>query len=162
MLFRLDELKSGKEVAKTVHFENEEIEIPSGTAKIVSAQSELTFRTDPMGYLVKHKTQAKVNLGCVRCGEDLLTEVASTDWLSLRIQQPDESHILLNNAEMNVRFISDLDFDLVPFVCELIEFELPSYPRHEDGDQSCASVLAASNEANASPSPFDALSKFLK
>lgn len=162
MLFRLDELKSGNEVVKTVDFTNEKIDTSIGETTIVEAHCELTFRTDPIGYVVKHNTKARVETACVRCGDDLLTDVVKTDWISLRIQQPEENHILLNNAEMNVRFITELDFDYEQFARELIELEIPSYPRHEETDSNCLSVLEETNEANGESSPFDALSKFLK
>lgn len=161
MRFRLDELQKGKEVVRDIDLEREEIQIASGTADVHNLKAQLKFRIDPMGYVVKYSVCAEVICACVRCAENLQLEVDKTDWISLRVQQPEEGHILLDNSELNVRFITDTTLDLTRLALEIVELELPTFPRHPEDTPSCLTGLEGMGDEEERSSPFDGLSKLL-
>ena len=161
MLFRLDAVQSGKDVVKTLNFEKEFIERPSGTICVENVSATLKFRTDPLGFVVKYEIRADVSVDCVRCAEPVSTTIHKSDWLSLRPAQPKEGHIMLANAEMNVRFLENLRFDMADFTKEIIELEISPYPRHEAGSAECRPSSADNEPVPDHASPFSVLSKFL-
>ncbi len=162
MLFQLDELKKGKqEIVREIDLPQEELQIQSGTATIHNLAAKLCFRLDPLGYAMHYEVRAQVTCDCIRCGAPLELAVNQDDWVSLRVQQPEEAHILLDDSQMNVRFITDNTVDLKSLVLEVVDLALPSFPRHADGVPNCAGTLAADGLAEPKSSPFDVLSKFL-
>jgi len=161
MHFHLDELQTGKEVQHELNLEREEIQTRSGVIIVQNLKAQLRFRMDPLGYVVKYTVRADAQCDCTRCGQSLQLEVDTEDWLALRVQQPEENLILLDNSEMNVRFIADKNVDLQSLVLEAVDLALPSFPRHEDDSSECLSEEAATGSEEPKSSPFDVLSKYL-
>jgi uncharacterized metal-binding protein YceD (DUF177 family) len=159
MLFRLDELQQGKTVTRDVDLENAEVETDLGPVVFSDVHAHLKFRLDPLGYVVHYTARGKVTSPCVRCTNPVTHEVETEDWVSLRTRHPEEGHLVLDKAEMNVRFIDDTSFDVREFILEVIELEAPDFPRHEEGDPECMALVAVAETENA---PFSALGKLLK
>lgn len=162
MLFQLDELKKGKqEIVRELDLPQEELQIQSGTATIHNLAAKLRLRLDPLGYAMHYEVRAQVTCECIRCGAALELAVNCDDWVSLRVQQPEDAHILLDDSQMNVRFITDTTVDLKSLVLEVVDLALPSFPRHADDVAACSGNLAADGLAEPKSSPFDVLSKLL-
>ena len=160
MLFRLDQIHPGKTVRKDLELNDESLKTLAGTVTVSSVAAQLKFRTDPQGYVMHYDVTANAEPACIRCGEMAPTKIEASDWISLRTQQPEDATVVLNDSEMNVRFIYEPALDLREFVLELIELELPSYPRHQEEDPNCQDV-ETSHEDEDNSSPFQVLSKFL-
>jgi uncharacterized metal-binding protein YceD (DUF177 family) len=142
-----------------VSLDRNEIETANGPVALEKVTAELRFRTDPLGYVVKYEIRAEALTDCVRCAEPLRMPLRLVDEVSLRVKQPQDNHIVLNNSEMNVRFITDTRFDMNTFIEEAIELELPPYPRHAEGDAHCNE--SGADEGQQEGSPFSVLSKLL-
>ena len=163
MLFHLDTLQTNKIVTREISLEREEIGTNAGKTVVEEIQANLRFRTDPLGYVVHYKVTARATMPCSRCGEPVSQRVEGTDWVSLRNFQPRESHVNLDDAEMNVRFITSPKFDMYAFIVEAIELELPTYPRHDGADPRCHPAGNESQQAPQKPSsPFSKLSRYLQ
>ena len=164
MLFNLEEIQPGKPIDQEMHLEGEVMKTVSGEAVLDQITARIRFQTDPLGYVIHYDVNATTHMPCIRCAEDLDVKVDLSDWISLRVKQPGEGHLVLDDAEMNVRFITSPRFDIKAFILEVIELELPGYPRHEDGETRCI-IPVEGSEAEVEekkPSPFDALSKLLE
>lgn len=164
MHFRLDELQKGKEVTREIDLEREEIRVSSGMAVVQNLLAQLKFRIDPLGYVVKYHVRATVHCDCIRCAGDLQLEMDITDWISLRVRQPEEGHLLLDNSELNVRFITDIQFDMKHFALEVVELEIPSFPRHDENAPECLAVNLEDEttlEEEKKASPFNVLSDLI-
>lgn len=161
MHFHLDELQKGKEVLRELDLQREEIQTSSGTAIVQNLTAQLRFRIDPLGYVVKYCVRADVHTECIRCAGLLQLEVNKTDWISLRVQQPEDGHILLDNSEMNVRFITDKKINLDSMALEVVDLALPSFPRHAENDAACTAEPVSQGQEEPKSSPFDVLSKYL-
>ena len=159
MLFRLDEVKLGKVVHKDVNLDRNEIATAIGPVILEKVTAELRFRTDPLGYVVKYEIRAEALTDCVRCADPLRMPMRLVDEVSLRVKQPEDNHIVLNNSEMNVRFITDTLFDMNTFIEDAIELELPPYPRHAEGDARC--MKSGAEKGQQKGSPFSVLSELL-
>lgn len=159
MLFRLDSVPTGKIVHKEIELEKAELDTNSGPVALKKFHAALSFQTDPLGYVVKYKIRADARAGCVRCGTPMEFQIETSDWISLRVRQPEDSHIVLDNSEMNVRFITDTELDMSTFTKEIIELELPPYPKHNEGEADCK--LQAAEETESASSPFGVLGKLL-
>jgi len=161
MHFHLDELQKGKEVLREFDLQREEIQTTSGTTVVQNLAAQLRFRQDPLGYVVKYMVRADVHCECIRCAGLLHLTVDKSDWMSLRVQQPEEGHILLDNSELNVRFITDKKVDLTSLALELVDLELPTFPRHPDHAPECIGEAVTEGHEEPKSSPFDVLSKYL-
>ena len=161
MLFQLDTLQTKKNVTREISLAREEIGTNAGKTVVEDIQASLRFRHDPMGYVVHYKVTARAAMPCSRCGEMVSQRVEGNDWVSLRNFQPQESHVNLDDAQMNVRFITSLKFDMVAFIVEAIELELPTYPRHEETDPKCNIADSEAQTLQAPSSPFSKLSRYL-
>ncbi len=159
MLFRLEEVQPGKTVTREIALEEASIEMLSGKAVFTNIQGEFKCQCDPMGYVIHYRATAHVTTPCIRCGETLEKDIVASDWVSLRTSQPEDSHIVLGDAEMNVRFIPNQTLDMNAFALEVVELELADYPRHEEGDPACKAIAPEVVEEKSSP--FNVLSKFL-
>jgi uncharacterized metal-binding protein YceD (DUF177 family) len=160
MPLRLEEITPGKTLEREVTINREIIEMVTGEVTFKDIHANLAIRSDPLGYVVHCRATGEVEMACIRCGAPMEQEIATDDWISLRTQQPDQTHIVLDKAEMNIRFLDEQVLDLDRFVLETVELELPDYPRHEDGDQTCQSTLDNAPQEEKI-SPFDVLSKYL-
>jgi len=160
MLFRLEEIHPGKTVTREISLEEASIQMLTGQAVFTNIHAEFKCQCDPMGYVVHYHAKAHAAATCVRCGEQVDKEINTSDWISLRTKQPEESHIVLDDSEMNVRFIPDQTLDLKAFALEAIELELADYPRHDEGDPACKTA-AELDMVEEKSSPFNVLSKFL-
>ncbi len=159
MLLRLDEIQPGKRVTKEVNLERETIETFAGEVVLDGIHARLCFRDDPLGYVVQYDVEAKAKMTCVRTGEPVCLDVTASDRISLRTEQPESAHVILAGSEMDVRFITDPNFDMRAFVLETIELELPAYPRIPE-DQAADPPLPET-QARDKESPFNVLSKLL-
>jgi uncharacterized metal-binding protein YceD (DUF177 family) len=157
---RLDEIQPNKTISRTLVLER--LEIEDGAIVLRDLTAELHFRRDPLGYVLRYDVRGQADMKCIRCNGPLTEELCVQDWVSLRLQQPEEHHIVLNDSEMNVRFIADHSFDMTRFVTEAVELALPDYPRHEEDDSACSTGFPEDpvlEEAKASP--FQELSRYL-
>ena len=162
MLFNLNDIETGKTVEKECHFPTSAIEAVAGPVQLRAVRATLRFRRDPLGFVVHYRIHANAGLACVRCGGTFWQDVTSEDWVSLRQQHPQGDHVILADAEMNVRFITSLSFDIARFVEENLELDLPAYPRHREDDPAClASGPRVDPHRRATSSPFAVLSKYL-
>jgi len=162
MLFHLDTLQTKKTITREISLEREEIGTNAGDTVLEDIHADLRFRIDPLGYVVHYQVSARATLPCSRCGEGISQQVEGKDWVSLRTFQPQESHVNLDDAEMNVRFIASPEIDLIEFIVEVIELELPTYPRHDDADPKCNAACKALQQTPQKPaSPFSKLSRYL-
>ena len=159
MLFRLELVQPGKTSERELDLEEVRIQQMTGETVAKDIHAEFRFRIDPMGFVVHYKVKSEVESACVRCGSLLTRKIESSDWISLRTQQPQDGHVILEQSEMDIRFLDDDTINLEDLAIECIEMELPDYPRHEDGDPECLS--SESLESVEKSSPFDVLSKFL-
>ncbi|MDJ0835820.1 MAG: YceD family protein [Acidobacteriota bacterium] len=165
MRIRLEEIQPNKTVTRELDLERETINGVSGEVVLEDVHATLRLRTDPLGFVVHYDVTGRAVTDCIRCGEPLVLDVAQSDWISLRVSQPDEQHIVLNQTEMNVRFITEPELDLVQFVKEAIELAVPDYPRHEENHSECQAAFSAEPEEvtdTESASPFQALAKYLE
>lgn len=157
---RLDELQPNKAISRTLVLDQFEIE--DGAIVLEDVNAELRFQSDPLGYVLRYDVRGQAKTKCIRCNGPLVEEINIQDWVSLRLKQPEEHHIVLNDSEMNVRFIADHSFDMTRFVTEAVELELPDYPRHQDGDSECCTEYPVDQEREEEKaSPFQALSRYL-
>lgn len=159
MLIHLSEIESGKPKTKTIVLENEIIETTVGNVAVGHAEAVFVIQVDPLGWAVHYKVTADTTMNCVRCGGELAGKIKVDDWFSLRKQQPKEAHVVLEDSELSIRFISEPEIDGAELTKEIIELELPSYPRHDESDPTCRG--AEEPETEPVKSPFQALSKFL-
>ena len=163
MRFRLDEIQPGKLVRKELKLDQASITTSNGVAHLENIEAELSFRLDPLGYVIHYKITGRVGIECVRCGNPLELALDLSDWISLRTRQPEHAHIVLDDSEMNIRFSNRPDFDLERFVTEVIELELPPYPKHESRDPACGVDLQDQEaKSEKESSPFEALSRLLE
>lgn len=162
MLFKLDVIQSTQATAKPVALQNQTLENVSGGALVRECTGELRLRRDSLGFTVHYDLKGSVVVSCNRCGEEMTLDVDEGHWVSLRIRQPDENHLVLNQGDMNVRFLATPELDLDQFVLETLEILLPDYPRHEDGNSACIAAYEAEGTQEDKASPFDVLSKYLE
>ena len=165
MLVRLEEIQPNTTLSREVNLDQVTIDGVSGPVVVEDVHAKLRMRTDPIGFAVHYDVTCRVSTDCIRCGESLCMDVSRSDWMSLRVSQPDEQHIVLSHAEMNVRFITEPKLDLVQFVMEAIELAVPDYPRHKEDHIECQAAFSpAPDEATEeeAASPFQALGKFLE
>ncbi len=157
---KLDELQPNKTISRTLVLDR--LEIEAGATVLQDVNAELRFRRDPTGYALRYDVHGQAQVKCIRCNGPLLEEIKVQDRVSLRLQQPEEHHLVLDDSEMNVRFIMDHSFDMTRFVTEVVELELPDYPRHAEGDSECRTEFPVDLERDeAKASPFQVLSRYL-
>lgn len=161
MRYNLNGLQSGKLVTKEIGLAREELGIANGRVVLENIDGKFRFQIDPSGFVVHYHIRGRVVAECVRCGKALDLDIDTSDWISLRTAQPNQSHIVLDDSEMNVRFITDSKIDLKVFTREVIELELPSYPRHEENHPSCRNMADPVSRPSPNSSPFETLSKYL-
>ncbi|CAM2066987.1 DUF177 domain-containing protein [Sulfidibacter corallicola] len=161
MLVNLGILQSDKPLFREHQWPHLEWQTSSGKAGFEDVTASFRFRTDPLGYVLYFQVKANVTLSCNRCGGPLRLPVEVSDWVSLRTKQPADAHVVLGGDEMNIRFITDLEFDVDNFVGEIIELEIPAYPRHAEDDPSCEIQPREEPEEPPAASPFSVLEKFL-
>ena len=161
MLVKLAEIEPKKPLHRTFEAEALKVQTVTQEVKVEDVTASFRFQVDPLGFLVKFQLRGRAELTCIRSAEPFWQEINVEDWISLRVTEPNDHHVVLGNAEMNVRFIEDLNFDVARFVAELIELELPAYPRREGSDTEDEVSEAASDESSTASSPFSVLSKFL-
>lgn len=159
MLFRLELVQPGKTSERELDFEKVQIQQMTGEAVAEDIHAEFQFRIDPMGFVVHYKVRAEVEVACVRCAGSLTQSIDTANWISLRTQHPQDGHVVLEQSEMDIRFIEDDVVNLEELTIECIEMELADYPRHKEGDPQC--VSSEELESAEKSSPFDVLSKFL-
>lgn len=154
-------LQSDKPLNRDCEWSRMEWETSAGLAVFHDVKCSFRIRTDPMGYVVKYEVEAKADIPCIRCGQPLHLAVKQTDWVSLRTRHPEDAHVILGDDELNIRFIEKPSFDEEQFVGEVIELELPTYPRHEEEHSSCKMSNQEHQEELDASSPFSVLSKYL-
>ena len=163
MLINLDEIQPHKPLHREFDLDRDELTTLGGKVVMEGIRASFQFRIDPLGYLVHYKVRASAHAPCVRCSQSLACPVDVADWVSLRTVHPEQSHVVLDDSEMNVRFIQGPKFDMRSFVKEIIELELPVYPRHDDNEPECQKLFAQEKGLSQQDgSPFNALSKYLE
>jgi len=162
MRLNLAEIRPGKTSKRHVSIEGARLETAGGAAEVRDIDADLRFGLDPLGYTVHYRVSARAEASCVATGKPVTFDIAVDDWLSLRTRHPEGSHVVLDDAEMNVRFITSDTLDLEAFVLEIVELEIPAYPRHPDADRMAAETQAAGDEEADMDSPFSALARMLK
>ena len=147
-------------------FSQLQIATAASTHEAKNVSYDVRILPDPAGFAMKYRFQAQVSMECVRCGGPMTQDVSGEDWLALRTQHPDASHVVLSDSNMNVRFLPEPVFELDAFVIEMIDLALPEYPRHNpEADADC--VVWGNKEepqggSEAGNSPFAGLSDLLK
>ncbi len=162
MLYNLNELQPGKAVTKEIRLDRQDLGLTNGRVFLKDIRGQFRFQIDPLGFVVHYHIRGQVAADCVRCGGALDLDIDTTDWISLRTAQPNQSHIVLDDSEMNVRFIPDSKMDVKAFTEEVIELELPAYPRHEEDHAACRALAEQESPSGEKGSPFQALSKYLE
>ena len=164
MVFRLDEIEQNQKVEKAVAIDRHVIDAFAVEITLADVSAELTLsRRGKQAYEVTYRVSADAGMTCVRCGEPLSARVAEDGVIAVTDRQPDESHVVLSAAEMEVRFLAEPELDLDHLVLEICELGLPDYPKHDScHGADLADAGAEHGEAEvAPPSPFQALSRFL-
>lgn len=159
MLLNLHEVQPDKPLRRELEIPATTLNVVDGEARVSSVQASYRFQVDPLGFAVHYDIRAEARMTCIRCGEPVSQNVSIRDWISLRTRQPAETHVVLNDSEMNVRFTPEERLDLTDFTLELVELALPTYPRHADDHDHCHPQEA--EMADTQDSPFSVLSKYL-
>lgn len=159
MLLNLHEVQPDKPLRRELELPELALDAISGTVSVHDCHATFRFRVDPLGFAVHYDIRATARMDCIRCSEPVDSKIAVSDWVSLRTQQPPGTHLVLNDSEMNVRFIPDARLDLTAFTEEIVELELPTYPRHAEGSENCQPP--EDTPADEQASPFSVLSKYL-
>ena len=163
MLCELAELKPNETITEKFQWTAEEVGSDLGSITLDLVTGGLKISRNGTGFEVHYDLQATAAMECVRCSQPVPFHLNKSDWVSLRVEQPHQSHLVLNESEMNVRFIQDLSFDISAFVKEVIELELPAYPKHKTDDADCRLGKDPDLETSEeTASPFQALSKLLE
>jgi len=160
MLVNLSEIEKNQTLTRHLEVEAMEVEAVSGVVKAKDLKAEFKFRIDPQGYLMSYQLTGKACVPCTRCGQEVIQELNYSDLLALRKKRPEEHHLVLNHSEMNVYFWDQPTIDLMRVLEEIIELELPAYPRHKSGDPKCQ-VAEQEDPSEEKQSPFGALAKYL-
>lgn len=137
---------------------------PAWVARDVDFDVEI--QTDPQGYLARYGFIADVEIACVTCGAPMRRHLEARDWVALRLEHPSSSHVVLSQSDMNTRFLQSLEFDLDLFLDEIVELELPSYPRHGEHEVCVVkkgTVVWSDEgwESESSASPFSGLADWM-
>ena len=136
--------------ARQLHSENRDV-------KLRDVAFDLEVRVDPLGYVARYEFKATAEAECVRCGDIVAYPLQGQDWIALRLQPPSEHHLVLNADDMNTKFLAEETFDLDNFVDEVVDLEIPDFPRHE---QEC--VAFESHTAPPTNRPFAGLADLIK
>lgn len=161
MLVNLSEIEKNQILSRQLDVAHMEVETESGIVQAHKLNVEFKFRQDPDGYLMSYECSGETNQPCIRCGKETIHQIAATDLLALRKRVPEDHHLVLDDSEMNVYFWEKPKVDLMEMLKEIIELEMPAYPRHPEGDPACElSVQADTNDSEQSP--FGSLARFLK
>jgi uncharacterized metal-binding protein YceD (DUF177 family) len=160
MLVNLAEIESKKPIHREFVADVIEVQTVTEQVKVEKVRGKFRIQVDPLGYLVKFQLSGQAHLTCIRSGEPFIHPIQLEDWISLRTQAPDDHNVILGDSELNVRFIEDLKFEVDRFVAEVLELELPAYPRRDSDDEEEETAETEASEPS-STSPFSVLSKFL-
>ncbi len=160
MRINLAELRPGKPKTRNLELDRAEAQTASGPVGIRDLRAEFRFGLDPLGYVVRYRLRASADMTCVSTGKPVAATIDVADWISLRVQHPKDAHVVLDEAQMNVRFIESTELDIDGFALEIVELELPVYPRHPDADAAASEAVGGERTADGD-SPFAALAKLL-
>lgn len=160
MLVHLENIDKNQILERHMDVAKLEVETVSGIIVVKNLTAEFKFRVDPQGFLMSYDISSVCEIPCTRCGQELEMPFKCSDLAALRKNQPEDQHLVLDRSEMNVFFLKDQAIDLMRVLEELIELELPAYPRHEAGEPQCVIPNQEEEEAEKQ-SPFGSLAKFL-
>jgi len=161
MKLDLNDIDPNRSLTHKVELASKQLPFQDGVADVSSLRLEISVRPDPNGYLLGYQLQANARVTCIRCGRDLEWEIDGQDWIGLRLQQPTAHHAVLDDSDLNIKFLSEPQLDLQELINELIELELPSFPRHQGDPQCDASVPRYRETTDPSDSPFAQLAEFV-
>lgn len=123
---------------------------------------ELEIRLDPQGYLARYDFQALAQTGCVRCNEPVDVAIKDHDWIALRLEQPQEHHVILKQADMNTQFLTNPEFDVESFVDQVVDLAVPEFPRHADCLPDGLASVELNDSVTGGASPFASLAHLLE
>ena len=166
MIFKLSEIDKGKPSRVELNIDPHSIGDPSFSTEVEVGSLSVSIQDHPGGYFLKFNLHAKVQSPCSSCGQLMSFEINSQGGIGLRLEHPQEQHVVLRPDEMDVRFLKDPEVDLLQFFDEQVELEMPQFPRHERVEQCTITVLPFlerdSDEGLPKNSPFAVLNSLLE
>lgn len=115
------------------------------------------IRKHESGYRLAYEYQGEVRVGCCRCADPMRLPLRGSDLVFLQFQHPQSGHVVLNPADMNVKFIQGDSFDVARFAQEVIELDIPQFPRHEDSSCTVPGEIQPMDAVAELVSPFASL-----
>ncbi len=134
MKIQLTDIDAKSPFHRKLTFASHELNSSDREVQLSEVVFDLEIQVDPVGYVARYAFQAIASTSCVRCGELVQLPIQERDWIALRFEQPSEHQVVLQESDMNTKFLNQPELDVDHFVDEVMDLEVPEFPRHADGE----------------------------